>query len=97
MELLFYLLDKNIISTYCTRRWISLLLSHLVVLGCLPKLDDLLVPGLAREVLLLGRPQLWPPYTRVVHLVGRGGAGVVEPAIPNVLILRERTELVLIL
>ena len=63
---------------------------HLVVVGRLAQLYDLLVPGLAPGSV----GPLLPPGG---GLAGRAGAGVVEPALAHVLVLREGAVLLLVL
>ena len=73
---------------------------HLVVVGRLAQLYDLLVPGLAPGSvgpLLPPGGGLVPGVRGVGGLAGRAGAGVVEPALAHVLVLREGAVLLLVL
>ena len=77
--------------------WTQIYFTDLVVIGCLPELYDLLVPGLPGQILLTGRCLFWPPHTGVVDLIWGRSAGVEELAIPNVLVLGKGTEPILVL
>ena len=73
---------------------------HLVVVGRLAQLYDLLVPGLAPGSVGPRLPPgggLVPGVRGVRGLAGRAGAGVVEPALAHVLVLREGAILLLVL